>query len=501
MDNRGGRGREGAVTAIRRVVLVQPNYRVKADASIWSINPPLQLAYLAGALRDLVDEVIILDANLEGYTSDETARRVLEAKADLVGVSVLTPAHDWAIALGKALREARDEAERAGASSGEMRLLAGGAQASAMPKAFLDGGYDAVAAGEGEEILRELVEGRALGEVAGLSLFDEAGEIRFTGKRAFLDPNDLPLPARDLLLHGGCNRPYFSTGNRRFPWSPILTSRGCPYACSYCNKSSLGHRFRGRSPDSVLAEMEELVETYGIRELNVYDDCFNYDLDRAGEILEAMAERGWDLDLRFSNGLRPDRFDETFARRLVAAGTSYVAFGIESGNQAILDRIPKKATLEQMRESVNLARKAGLEVAGFFMLGLLGDTKETMAETIDFACSLDLDVALFNIATPYPGTVMYETVLREGKLLLGGWSDYHHTSGKASFTMPGMASPAEIEAAYRRASRAFYLRPSYAWRRLRRIRSWEDLALNVRGARRVLFSLFGGKDDSGEEAK
>ena len=186
------------------------------------------------------------------------------------------------------------------------------------------------------------------------------------------------------------------------------------------------------------------------------------------------------------NGIRANLADTEVLGAMRRAGCIRTAFGVESGNQAILDAVvDKHLSLDQVRAAFGAARKVGLETIGFFIVGLPGETEATIDDTIRFACELDPLVANFSIATPFPGTQMYETVKAQGRILAETWDDYVFFEGKARFEMPGL--PAElVERKWKEAYRRFYLRPRRILRTLRRKETWLRLRRTLRMAWRTL---------------
>jgi anaerobic magnesium-protoporphyrin IX monomethyl ester cyclase len=457
-----------------KVALVQPNYKIQRRTGAWSVNPPLGIAYIAAVLVKNNIPVEIIDANALDLTASETARKL--RNFDAVGISLMTPAHKFAVSLVK------------NPILKNKLKIAGGAHATGYPEELLKSGFDIVVRGEGEMSFLEILQKKKMKSIRGIS-YKSGKRIIHNPDRGPQDINKLPLPARDLLLGNGVDFPYISAGTKYRPWSPIFTSRGCPFNCNYCNKKIFGYAFRGRSPESVVDEIEMLVNKYGVKEIDIYDDCFNFDLKRAEKILDLIIKRKIKVKIRCSNGLRADRVNERFLRKMKRAGCIYIAYGIESGNQKVLDKIPKGETLEQIKKAVMLTHKVGIMVCGFFVFGLLGDTKETMQQTIDLAKKLPLDVVSFNIATPYPGTRLFDIVKREGKMLLNDWDIFHHTSGKIIFTHPDVPSPKDVEEAYKRAHREFYMRPKYVVKMILKIRGLRDVKMIWRGVR-GLFKVY-----------
>ncbi|MFQ6086089.1 MAG: B12-binding domain-containing radical SAM protein, partial [Candidatus Bathyarchaeia archaeon] len=204
-------------------------------------------------------------------------------------------------------------------------------------------------------------------------------------------------------------------------------------------------------------------------------------------IMDLIIKKDLDLYLRATNGLRVDRITTRFLEKFKRAGGDYVAYGIESGDQEVLDRIPKRVTIDQIRRAVKLTKKAGLRVSGFFIFGLLGDTPETMRKTIEFAKELDLDVAVFNILAPYPGTELWDIIHKsEGRILVEDYDEFHHTANRALFTLPNGPDPDEVVKAYRRAHREFYFRPRYALKQLLKVRSASQIRELIGGVKSLL---------------
>jgi len=267
---------------------------------------------------------------------------------------------------------------------------------------------------------------------------------------------------------------------------PILTSRGCPYRCTYC--SQIGpRRWRARSTASVIAEWRWLVQEQGAVEIGVLDDSFNINRQRVLDICQALLDEGLHhVPWIMINGIRANLADEQLLGAMKRAGCIRTAFGVESGNQAILDTVvDKHLTLDQVRSAFRAARAVGLETIGFFIVGLPGETEATMDDTIRLACELDPLVANFSIATPFPGTQMYDTVKAQGRLLAETWDDFVFFEGKARFEMPGL--PADlVERKWKEAYRRFYLRPRRVARTLARKETWLQLPRTVRMAWRTV---------------
>jgi anaerobic magnesium-protoporphyrin IX monomethyl ester cyclase len=455
-----------------RVLLVQPNYSHTRQSGAWLINPPLGLAYIAAVLEKNEIEVNILDANALNLTPKEVAKKA--KKYNIVGVSLLTPAHNFGVSLIKKLPN-------------DILKVSGGPHATGLPEELLKDGFDVAVRGEGEFTFLDMAKEKPLEKIDGIS-YKKSGKIVHNKNSMPINPNILPFPARYLLPSNGVDLPYISAGTIYRPWAPIFTSRGCPYNCYYCMKRVFGLKFRPRTPENVLAEIQFLVEEYGVRELNISDDAFNINLERVEKILDGIIklkkESGREIFLRVANGMRVDRVTENFLKKMKKAGCIHIAYGLESGNQKVLNKIPKNVTLEQMRRGVKLTKKVGIpSVSGFFMLGLIGDSKKTIEDTIKFAKSLDLDRVSISLTTPYPGTRLFEEIKKNGKFLFNfrNWEDYHHTSGRMSFTHPDVASPKVVEDMYQKYYKEFFFRPKYVIKQISKIRSFGQLQMMSRG--------------------
>jgi radical SAM superfamily enzyme YgiQ (UPF0313 family) len=446
---------------MKKVLLIQPNYFYQRKSGAWGINPPLGLAYIAAVLEKNNIPVKILDANAFNLSVQEVVNYIRKNNPDIVGISILTPVHQYCLDIVKNMPE-------------DIISVAGGNQATALPEELLKKGFKIVVQGEGEYTFLEIAKGKKLEEIKGIAYLKDK-ELRINPAREPLDVNQLPFPARHLLPGHGVNLPYKSANTQYFPWAGIFTSRGCPYNCYYCFKKTFGYKIRPRSVKNVIDEILFLKRKYNIKEIDIYDDLFNFDLERAEAILDEIIKRDLDLFIRCSNGIRVDKITPRFVSKLKKAGCGYVAFGIESGDQKILNRIPKGVTIEQIKEAVKLTKKAGIITTGFFIFGLLGDSKESMEKTLNLAKELDLDLASFTIATPYPGTKLWECVKDQGNLYLKKWEDFHHSAGKMNFTYPDTAPPEAVEEIYRKAYRQFYLRPSYMLKQLISVRSFSQV--------------------------
>jgi len=300
-------------------------------------------------------------------------------------------------------------------------VAVGGPHPSAAPDMVIrDEHIDVLGIGEGEDTFIEIVDrvgdGADLAGIAGTAVWGE-GELVRGSARPFIENLDtIPFPAWDLIDL----RKYFTDVmlnqndiTFRKEVSTIFTSRACPFNCIYCH-NMFGKKFRARSTENVLAEMEILQKEHGIRELHIIDDCFNCKPERAQEILAGVMERDLDYRFAFPNGIRGDRLPDDLLMVMKDAGVYAANFGIESGSERIQKMIRKGLSLEAINDGITRSAEQGIFSHGFFMLGFPGETEAEMMETIDFACVSELHTAGFALLSPFPGTEVHRMAEEAG---------------------------------------------------------------------------------------
>ncbi|MCS7002770.1 MAG: B12-binding domain-containing radical SAM protein, partial [Dehalococcoidia bacterium] len=367
---------------------------------------------------------------------------------------------------------------------------------------------DLVARGEGEASVRELfpiltrLQGRPLSEareelqqIKGLTFKLETGEVVHNPDRPFQkDLTTLPKPAFHLFnVERYSNLQPLTDGYRKERSFTIMTSRGCPHACTFCSRSVEGRTWRPRKIEDVVAEWRWLIEECRATEIGVADDVWNLHLGRAKELCRALiAAKLNTVPWVTIHGMRADATDAELFQLMKAAGCKRVGFGVESGSQHVLNLIKKKQTLDQIRAAFKNAKAAGLQTMGFFIFGMPGENEERMNETIEFAIELDPDLANFMIAAPYPGTELYDIVMREGRMVSQDLTALAIHSDRAHFAI-GEVTPELVERKWHEAYRRFYLRPRRIWRRATSLDTWRNLPKYVSHARR--FFLNSGKPE------
>lgn len=347
-----------------------------------------------------------------------------------------------------------------------IKILIGGCHASSTAEEILQTGlFDFVFIGESEISFNQFLKGNESSDIRGLAFIDESGKIVKSFNSGFLkNLDDLPYPDYSLYDLSKYHISRLQARNNPVVW--IETSRGCPFNCQVCNKIVHGQTFRPKSPERVLAEIKHFLEL-GVKEFHIADDGFTSIIDRAEKICDLIIESGLKFTWSCVNGIRVDRVTLDLLKKMRQAGCYRISFGIESGDQHVLNNLGKNVTLQQTEKAVHMAKKAGLEVFGFFMFGFEDETEQSMKNTIKFAKKLPLDLAKASIIMPFPGSPIYEKYL--SLKLIYKTVDYKnfnvYQSPKKVYTHPSLDWDI-IEKYQRRFYRSFYFNISYIFRRL-----------------------------------
>ncbi|MFC1962783.1 B12-binding domain-containing radical SAM protein [Chloroflexota bacterium] len=450
-----------------RILLINPPQGEKYP------QPPLGLASIAAILEKNRYDVEILDANALQLSEVEIAERV--GKSEVVGLTAMTPTIKSAIRI----------AERIKVTAPDSIVILGGPHATILPTETLSNvpQIDIIVMEEGEDTILELLHAlsysKGLGNVNGITYRDN-GEIKSTPARPqTLDLDAQPflpyhlLPMKKYKLHP----PY----GRESSFMALMTTRGCPYNCMYCSKPVFGSKCREQSPKRTADELSYLSNVLKIREVRFYDDVFTLSKERTVQLTEELNQRG--IDISWSCETRVNLVSQELLMRMKTAGCYMIAYGIESGNQDILDNLRKKITIEQIEKAVEMTHKAGIQSVGYFMLGSPGETPETIRQTIDFAKRLELDFAQFSVTIPFPGTDLYELYLEQG-YDPSEWGRFIYTNlnlTNSPVFETALLSKEDLQEWNAKAYKEFYLRLRYLWLRFTRMRTIGDLKTNIKG--------------------
>jgi radical SAM superfamily enzyme YgiQ (UPF0313 family) len=474
------------------------------------------LGYLAGSLLYAgYQDLTLYDAAVETDTIDEVLQAASDGghSYDIVGISSPTPLINEAW-------EAARQAKEAGAIT-----ILGGPHLTLMPdESMQKDEVDLVVRGEAEDTLVEIVreiERAATGimhkdagpllaagdwrPILGLSWRNGQGQAMHNPARPLRDDLDsIPFPAHQMYkIERYTNLQPLTDGldpNARA--YTIVTSRGCPFTCTFCSKPITGHTWRPRSVENVVAEWRWLVRDLRATEIGITDDIWNRDLGRAKALCQALIDEGLNhVPWVTVHGMKVNYADPELFKLMKAAGAKRVGIGVESGDEDILSRVVRKGqTLEQSRSAFKWAKVAGLQTMGFFVFGMPEETEETMDKTIELALELDPDLANFMIAAPYPGTQLWDLIEREGNVFSHDWTDYAIHTDRAKFEV-GDLSAELVERKWREAYRRFYWRPKRLARRLAMRDTWRHLPERLRDARRFFLTGSNGTSSSKSDAQ
>ena len=327
-------------------------------------------------------------------------------------------------------------------------------------------------------LLRALQDKRSLAEIKGLTWKSNRGAVTINPDPSEIDDLDaLPIPAYDLLDLSK----FYESVFVRFPAATMITSRGCPFNCIFCSypQTIYSHKYRAMSPARVLKEIKYLVIDRGVKEIRIDDDTFDINTQRVIEICKLLAKEN--LDFTFSVQSRPKLITDEEARWLKKAGCRMVLFGIESGNDGVLEKIRKNTTKDELRRGVRIAKKHGLDVLNCVMLGFFWDTPETVEETIRFAFELNAEFTQVSTPTPLPGTDYYRVLEQNNCFLTHEW-EQHDSVHHSSVQLPHLSN-ADLNRFLGTFYRRYYRRPEYLWMMFRRMfRSWGNFTQSVRKA-------------------
>ncbi len=433
-----------------RVLLIRTDRKLPA----WLVSPPLGLMYLSAALkhsRPGKHEVELLDLRFFSQPRKRLERRVLEFHPDLVGISSLS---SEAPMLGLV-------AETVKSLNPDCRVIAGGPHTTVFYDQVLENrNVDYTVIGEGEKSFVDLVDrlssGGEIEPLPGVA-FQKGGELIFPGNREPIqDLDSLPFPDWDLLdLDAYLRVPDFSHHMGRGRYMGLFTSRACPFQCAYCH-SIFGKSFRARSPENVLNEMKILRDEYRVREYQFFDDCFNFQRERAREIGERIAAEVPGAGLSFPNAVRGDLVDRDFLEVFRRAGAYAITFAVETASPRIQKLIRKNLHLEKVRAAIVHADELGYFVQGFFMIGFPTETVEEIKQTIDFAVKSPLSAATFFIVVPYARTELLKLFEKEGFSGSVEFKDCHYRSEKSVYSI---LTGLDLSRVQKKAYLRFYLNP------------------------------------------
>ncbi|MBS1266382.1 MAG: Ribosomal protein S12 methylthiotransferase RimO [Candidatus Woesearchaeota archaeon] len=468
-----------------KILLINPPLDNMLDTEVPSVvtqerghNPPIGLLYVAASLEKANFDVKVIDAQAEELSYEGLKQRMKKLDPDVVGLSVTT------FTLIDGLITARIAKQ----INPNVKVVFGGSHCHIYPIQTIEfDEVDFLILGEAEKPIVKLVKNinrsNKLKNVDNL-IYKKDGKVKQNPWKGYEeDLDNLPFPARHLTNH----KLYSSLLAKRSPVTTMITSRGCPYNCLFCNRPNMGKLFRARSPKNVVDEMVQCVDM-GINEFLIYDDTFTIDRKRvmgiADEIRKRNLDIGWDIRARINT------IDLAMLQKIKKAGCERIHYGVEAGNQKILNILRKGITIKQAERVFDITKKTKISTLAYFMIGNPKETHNTVMQTINFAKKLDPDYIHFSITTPFPATDLYTMALKEKIIKKDVWLEFA-TNPDKNFVPPlyeENINREELISYLRLAYKSFYTRPSYILKQVAKIRSGGEFKRKIKAGLKVLFS-------------
>jgi radical SAM superfamily enzyme YgiQ (UPF0313 family) len=451
-------------------------------ARVANVIPSLGLGYLAAVLKKDGFEVEIIDCRVLNIGNERLLQMIKEGNFEIVGISATTVSFYNVSILAEEIKKFLPK----------VTLILGGPHITALPEETMENSkFDIGIIGEGEyallELMRQLRDGCFQPDrIEGL-IYREGEKLKMSPQRGYIQNLDtLPFPARELYPPLRLYKPV-ADSYRRLPYAHIMTSRGCPFQCTFCDRKVFGNKFRARSANSVLTEIDELVSNYGVREIKFFDDTFPLNKERALLICEGIIKRK--LNIIWSCLSHTRHVDKELLTAMKRAGCWQVTLGLESGDPKVLASMKKGITLEDSRNAVRRAKKAGLNVKAFFIIGMPEDTMDSIKRTLEFAKSLPIDTATFLTLTLFPGTELFNIAVKEGTLRHKNWQYYSQLNlPDSNITyIPKKMTRSELRQISSVIHKKFYFRPKQIFRQLKQLRSLNDIKRSFNGLTAILF--------------
>jgi len=447
--------------------------------------PPIPQLIITTFLRNLGYEAKLLDTAAQGLSLDFAKQEIIND-------------YDFVIVMASTVTIGEDafylnELKKV---NSKLKTIVFGSHPTFMPEETLRmAGVDFIILGEAELALKELIETFRKGEtsfskVKGIGYLDEHNEARVNERQPFINNlDDLPIPDRTLLPS---EVGYFNPAVKRMPYTTAFTARGCPGRCTFCSSPSFyGKKIRFKSAGSVLEELE-IIQKLGYREVFFRDEVFTVSKKRTLEICEGILKK--DLDLTWICSARIGSIDRETMKMMKKSGCHLIRFGVESGVQEILDNIKKDIRLEQIEETFKWIHELKLDAHAHLMIGMPGETAETIKQTVKFVKKIDPTIATFGICTPVPGTELFEAVKKSCPQIKDGTQrDFRGLHTEAFYNkLFTQLSNEELAKSIRSVYRSFYLRPSYIFKWLGKMYSLDKIRRVYFAAIQVLDFIFRG---------
>jgi anaerobic magnesium-protoporphyrin IX monomethyl ester cyclase len=439
--------------------------------------PPIGLLSVATySLTHSSHDIKVIDTHAQRMSYDQIEQKIRELNPDLVGIQALTFSLCDVLLTAKRVKKANPD----------IKVVLGGPHVYLFPEETLNfPEVDFIVLGEGEKIFCELLnileQGGDLSRLKGIGYKEGERSLVFPPDPFLTDLDSLPHPRRDLLPI----RNYSSILSKGSCVTTLISSRGCPFQCIFCDRPHLGKKFRHHSARYVVDEMK-ICRDLGIEEIIFYDDTMTINRDRVMEICRLLKEEK--INLMWDVRAHINTVDKDLLREMASAGCIRIHYGIESGNQRVVDVLRKNIRLDRVKEVFRETKRVGIETLGYFIIGNPTETREEIRDTIRFAREIDPDYVHLSVMMPFPGTEIYRLGLEKGILPHDYWKQFAATPDPSFIPMVWEEnfSQEELNEMLIKAYKDFYKRPGYIIKRLLKMRSWKEVCHKVKAGIRLL---------------
>lgn len=449
---------------------------------------PIGLGYIASVLLKKGNDVILLDPEVENLNYEGIKSFLKKNSPDIIGISCATPNFMNASDIAKMIKKEFN-----------IPVVLGGVHASALPNQIIKNHpeFDILTIGEGEFSFSEICDYyenkiKSLEDINGIAYKDKFGIKKTKPRRLIENIDSLPFPARHLVdMTKYKLSVHVDLGKKSVT---ILTSRGCPFQCTYCaSYLTMGKGFRVHSAEYVIKEIEHLMNDYDIKHMVIQDDTFTINKRRVEKICKALIRKKLKID--WYCFARVDTVSKDMLALMKKSGCYSIGYGIESADETILKNIKKNITLDQCKKALKASNELGLRTLAFFMFGNPGETRESIEKTIRFAKELKPDLAFFNSLIPYPGTEVYNTHYRTKFESSESWKDFVAIGVNPVVELENLSAKDIQRYAYK-ANMQFYLRPLHIWHLASQLRNFSELKVYINGVYSLLKQCFSLKKKS-----
>ena len=434
-----------------KVLLINPPDTASKYKFIGLIAPPLGIGYIAAVLEENNIDVKIIDGSAIEMSWEDLEKEIQKYSPDIIGITAVTPTINQALKTAKIAKSTCTDA----------LVVLGGYHPTFTSEELLKNDFvDIIVLGEGEYTMLELTSafenGTDLREVKGIA----TREFVTPPRPIIEDLDELPFPARHLLPMDN-----YKILNMKLTTGTLISGRGCPHRCSFCSSSAMhGHKLRMRSANNIVDEMEHLLGAHDAEMIAFMDDTFTMNRKRVEEVCSEIKER--DLDFYWGCTARADTISRNLLEQMKDSGCITLFLGVESADQQHLDNLNKNVTVDRIKKAFELTQELKVRTLASAVLGMPGDTRQSIENTIGFVKSLNPSYAIFSLATPYPGTDFYIKASKQNLIKVNDWSKYTLLSPVLETVD---CSLEELKSLQKKAFRDFYLRPSYIIRQ-----AWMD---------------------------